>query len=76
VIASDQVGKDEPGGGGAPADGAVRDQLLAAVEVDRREYAAELRGGAERSVVAVQAVDGLVDGRGHMAGAAARFLAA
>jgi hypothetical protein len=30
VVASEQVGQDEPGGGGAPADGAVRDQLLAA----------------------------------------------
>ena len=75
-VAADQVGEHEPGRGRAPADGAVGDQLPAALQDGRREHAAQLCRGAERPVFVVEAVDGLVDGRGHMPGAAAWFHAA
>ena len=39
VVAAEQLGEDEPGGGRPAADGAVGDQLAVAVEVDRGEQA-------------------------------------
>src|SRR5580704_16061320 len=72
-LAAEQVSEHEPGGGGAPADGAVGDQLRAAIQDRRRERAAQLRDGAERPVFAVETVDGLVHGRRHVPGAAAWF---
>ena len=48
VIASEQVGEGEPGGGGPAADRAVGDQLAVAVEVGSGEDPAQLGGGAER----------------------------
>ena len=76
MIAAEQVGEDEPGGAGAPADRAVRDQLILAVEVDGGEDAAQVSEGPERPALVVQTVDGLVDRRGDMAGLAARLHAA
>jgi hypothetical protein len=61
VIAAEQVGKDKPGGAGTPADRAVRDQLILAVEIDGGEDAAQVGDGPERSALVVQAVDGLMD---------------
>src|SRR5580692_9221390 len=75
-VTADQVGEHKPGGGRAPADGAVGDQLPAALQDGRREHAAQLRCGAERPVFVVEAVDGLVDGRRHVPGAATWFHAA
>src|SRR5580704_14016707 len=75
-VAADQIGEHEPGRGRAPADGAVGNQLPAALQDGRREHAPQLRRGAERPVLAVEPVDGLVDGRRHVPGAAAWFHAA
>jgi hypothetical protein len=40
------------------------EELPAAVQDGRREHVAPLRGGSERPVVAVEAVDGLMDAEG------------
>src|SRR5215472_18170471 len=75
-VTSEQVGEYEPGRGGTSSDGAVGDQLTSAVEYRWREEPAELRGGAERPVEVVDAVDGLVDSRRHVTGPSAWLHAA
>src|SRR6185437_7499556 len=75
-VAAEQVGEHEPGGSGAPADGAVGDQLPASVQDHRCEHIAQLRSTAERPIVAVDAVNRLVQGRRQVPGAAAWLHAA
>src|SRR6516225_1180321 len=75
-VAADQVGEYEPSSGSSSADGAVRDQLAVVLRDGRLEHVAQFLHGAERPVLVVDAVDGLVDGRRHVPCAAAWFQAA
>src|SRR6266568_6145109 len=71
ALAAQQVREYEPGGGRASADGAVRDQFVAAVQHGRGEHVAQFGHGAERPVGPVQVLDGLVDRGRYVADSAA-----
>src|ERR1700676_345644 len=64
----EQMGEDEPSGGGPAADGAVDDEFVVALQIDRREDAAKNLGGAERTAFVVEAIDRLMDSGGYVAG--------